>query len=621
MSASGSDYEQLLRNIDDPFMLVDLNHIILTINDALMQVSGMGREQLIGAHCYRIFHDADTPPDDCPLEELKLSGTAVSRDMEFQPLGCWFRTSVWPLTDDGGVGRVLHLAQDVTSQVAAATALAASEKRLHRMFEDFPECILTIALSGDLLEANRAGLELLGCDPGDGKAGADIDWDAFRGFSRWQDLAGELRDNGSFSNREVILSGVDGAERIVLLTAHVIQDDGDNAHRFQVIVKDVSAYKRASVTMLQGMKMESLGRLAGGIAHGFNNALTAIRGYSDLAATRVAGNSDALEYLAELQKAVEKASGLTRQLLVFSSTEGVATHPVDLGEVIAEEAGKLARQAGDDYTIEPVIAPDLWLVEADVGLLGQVLMIMVNNAREAMPDGGRIQIAAENISPDQPAAGAQYQSVRITISDEGEGIVPENLARVFDPFFSTREAGRNSGMGLAIAHSIIRQHGGWIDVESAPGEGASFSINLPRFQAEQEEAAAIAPRPAVRPSGRKILLVEDEPEVRRMAFTWLSRNGYQVFSAQDAREARVIFEREQGDIDLVFSDMVMPGESGFNLVLSLLEQKPQLRAMIASGYSGEDARQTEIETRGISFMQKPYALVVLLEQIDRILDQ
>lgn len=541
--------------------------------------------------------------------------------MEMQSLGCWFRTSVWPLAGDGGVDQVLHLWQDATDRVAAEAALAASEKNLRNMFDDSPEGILSISASGKLLDLNRAARELLG-DHGDSTAGIAPDWDATWGLSGWQELAGELRDHRAIKNREVILRGVDGVERTALLTAHAAHDDGDNDHRIQAIIKDVSAYKRAEAMMLQGMKLDSLGRLAGGIAHDFNNALTVIRGYADLTAASVAGNSVAVEYLIELQRTVDKASGLTRQLLVFSNTEGVDTHLVDPGEVIAEKASELARQAGDNFSIEHVVAPDLWPVEADVGLLGQVLTIMVKNAEEAMPDGGTIQVAAENISPDRPAAGAIHdQSVRITIRDDGEGITPENLARVFDPFFTTREASSSTGMGLAIAHSIVRQHGGWIDVESAPGEGSSFSIHLPRIDADQEEAAAMAPQPAARPSGRKVLLVEDEPGVREVAATWLSRNGYQVFAAHDAREARVIFKRGQGDFDLVFSDLVMPGESGLNLVLSLLEQKPELCAIIASGYGGDDARQAEIEARGIQFMQKPYALVELLEQIDRMLDQ
>lgn len=623
MESAGHDYDQLIQAVADPMMLVDADHKILAINDAVLQATGMDREQLIGSSCNRIFHGADVPPDDCPLEAMRLTGRPVARDMEIQPFDCWFRTSVWMLPGAEGSRKVLHLGQDVTERVAAEAALAAHEKRLRNLFEDSPEAMFCIAASGELLEVNRAGRELLGSDPGEGDDGNMPDWDAARGFGAWEELMGELRGLGFIKDREVSLLGGDGVTRTVLLTAHLAQDEVEGAIRVQAIVKDVSVQKRLEAMMLQAMKMDGLGRLAGGIAHGFNNALTAIRGYADLTAASLAGNSDAFEYLAGLQQAVDKASGLSRQLLVFSSSEGVEARTVHLGDLIVEKASELSRGTDNRYLIETAVEPDLWPVEADAALLGQVLTIILENARDAMPDGGRIQVGAVNASPDQPVQGSviKQKAVCITVRDEGEGIPPDNLERIFDPFFSTRTVSSSDGMGLAIAHSIVRQHGGWIDVESAPDKGTVFNICLPRIHAAGDETAAEPRQPAVRTGGRKILLVEDEPGVRGVAITWLSRNGYDVFAASDAREARVIFEREQGDFDIVFSDLVMPGESGLNLVLSLLGQKPDLGAVIASGYGGEDARQAEIEARGIRFVQKPYALVELLEELDRLLDQ
>jgi PAS domain S-box-containing protein len=405
--------------------------------------------------------------------------------------------------------------------------------------------------------------------------------------------------------------------------------DGDGRPvRMVGTIQDVSdlaraqeARERAQAQLLQAQKMEAVGLLAGGVAHDFNNLLTTIMGYAELAAQRTGGPEDPLgSHLAEIRRAAERAAALTRQLLLFSRRQPMAFVPQDLKARVGDLVRMLGRLIGERVEVATELADDLWPVRADGVSIDQMIVNLAINARDAMPDGGRLTIGAENVTLSEADAeafpeGRAGQVVRLAVSDTGTGMDPETLARVFEPFFTTKEPGQGTGLGMSVAHGIARQHGGWIGAESTPGKGTTFAIFLPRVG---EEVVAEAPReapPEVDGAGRRVLVVEDEPAVLAFAHTALTRGGYEVTAAGTAREALALFEREEGAFALVFSDVVLPDQNGLKLVDELQSRRADVNVLLCSGYPDPQAGWAAVEERGLRFIQKPYSLAALLAAV------
>ncbi len=382
--------------------------------------------------------------------------------------------------------------------------------------------------------------------------------------------------------------------------------------------------KLAQGQLLQAQKMEAIGRLAGGVAHDFNNLLTAITGYTDLTLLGLDKDHQLRPHVLEVKKAAERAAGLTRQLLAFSRRQPLAPQILSLGDVVGNMEAMLRRLIGEDVKLVTEISKDLPGVKADAGQLEQVIVNMAVNARDAMSSGGRLTLTASSVTvtPDDLGDCADARPgkyVRLTISDNGEGIPPDIRARIFEPFFTTKARGQGTGLGLAGAYGIICQHEGWIDVESAVGAGTAFHIHLPAHQPlvpVEEEA-----RPEERDrsgQGEQILLVEDEDAVRTFAIRALTASGYEVTATASAEEALALFKKNRGRFDLVFSDVVLPGKSGVTLAEELLALDPKMDILLSSGYTDEKSQWGEIQERGYEFLQKPYELTNLLDKIGNI---
>jgi len=618
MAKAGQEWENLFQSIVDPVMVIGLDYRVLRANDAAAGAIGLAEAELEGCLCHEIFHDSASPPKECPLGQLKKTGGAASCDVPVQVLDRWFTVTVSPLKDDGGFDRVLHLARDVTDRRRAESALLASERRFRSLFEESPDAIFYLSVDGSVLDVNGAGLRLLGYDSAAGPARLDLERDMLLGHSEVEELMGEIAATGFIRDRELRLRRRDGAVADVLLTANAVNLETGGATHIQAIARDITQQKHVQAMLLQSLRLDGISRLARGIAHDFNNILTAVRGYGDLAAMGLEVGSPVLDDLEEMQRAIDRAEDLARRLLVFSNDARIEARPLCLEEAVSKRVHSLELLAGEGCELDVSFGEGLWPVRADAVLIGRLLMCLVENARESMPAGGTISISVENVAepPLQDGLPLAAGAVRITVSDEGTGIDAEHLPRIFEPFFSVGRGEGRDGMGLAVAFGIVRQHGGWITAASEPGEGSSFDIYLPRSRGEEDERDSLPPGGGGGGGEEVILLVEDEPSVREAALTWLSRNGFRVLPACDAGEAGDIFEREEGRIDLVFSDMVMPGESGLELLQRLLEIKPGLGAIIASGYGGD-----EVEAQGIRFLQKPYSLSRLLSLVREVLDR
>jgi PAS domain S-box-containing protein len=425
-----------------------------------------------------------------------------------------------------------------------------------------------------------------------------------------------LRQNGSVVWAHVSVSLLRGAA---------------DAATFLVQIQDITERRAAEAgraqleaQLRQAQKMEAVGQLAGGVAHDFNNLLAVIMGHSDLMLS-VIDERDPLHQDAEaIRQASERAASLTHQLLAFSRRQLLQPQVVDLNALVEKMAGMLRRLIGEPIGLDTQLTPALGRVSADPGQIEQVVMNLALNARDAMPDGGRLLLATTNAVLDRefaerhPGAGLGPQVV-LTVRDTGAGMSAETQARIFEPFFTTKEPGKGTGLGLSTVYGIVKQHRGYVGVQSAPGEGTTFRIYLPRVDAEPAPVPVGAGR-ATSPGGSEtILLVEDEAAVRSLMRKMLAQQGYAMLEAPDGPAALEVASRHAGPIHLLLTDVVMPRMRGRELAERLRGTRPDVRVLFVSGYT-DDALGAPALPSGAAFLTKPFAPDALLRQVRALLD-
>ncbi|HXS99241.1 MAG TPA: response regulator [Elusimicrobiota bacterium] len=373
--------------------------------------------------------------------------------------------------------------------------------------------------------------------------------------------------------------------------------------------------------LVQAQKMESIGRLAGGVAHDFNNILTAINGYAHFLITELKPGDSKRADAEEIKKAGERAAGLTRQLLAFSRQQVLQPKIVELNALIGNIGNMLRRIIGEDLTLASRLGENLGRVKVDPGQIEQVVLNLVVNARDAMPGGGTISILTANVEAAEAAAAAPWAVVRephvmLSVSDTGTGMDEKTQARLFEPFFTTKEQGKGTGLGLSTVYGIVKQSGGQIAVESAPGKGTTFRIYLPRVAEEPHDEAPVETKEAGTPHGAAtILLVEDDDVVRRYSARLLSERGYAVLEAADGAQAIRLSDGSKEPIHLLFTDLVMPGIRGDDLAALLTKKRPEMRVIFTSGYTSAGlVRQDSLPARA-AFLQKPVDPAALLNAV------
>jgi two-component system, cell cycle sensor histidine kinase and response regulator CckA len=402
--------------------------------------------------------------------------------------------------------------------------------------------------------------------------------------------------------------------------------DGSTPVGLQSILRDVSERKRLEKQLWASQKMEAVGQLAGGIAHDFNNILTIILGYTKLASESIDTHHPVFRDLTGIRKAVERASSLTRQLLAFSRRQVLRPTVLHLNGVVNDLDKLLKRLIGENIVLVTDLDPNAGMVKADQGQVEQVLMNLVINARDAMPDGGRIAVTVRNAELTAEDA-LEYHYVQvgsyvmIEVADTGIGMDEETIAHIFEPFFTTKEAGKGTGLGLATVYGIVRQSGGYIWAYSDPGQGASFRVFLPRTTEAPTETGTLTEDRVSRNGVEVVLLVEDEDELRSLLRDTLLRKGYKVLEAMNGRDALRVAEEYQGAIHLTVTDMVMPIMGGRDLAERLATARPQTPVVFMSGYLNDSA----VHHRGLHssahFLQKPFEPAMLAEKIREVLDR
>jgi two-component system cell cycle sensor histidine kinase/response regulator CckA len=421
-----------------------------------------------------------------------------------------------------------------------------------------------------------------------------------------------------------------GREKVAQLFARRLAERTGRARGLILHFIDLTDQKNLEVQFAQSQKMQAIGQLAGGVAHDFNNLLTAMIGFCDLLLLRHKPGDHSFSDIMQIKQNANRAANLVRQLLAFSRQQTLQPRVLNITDVLAELSNLLRRLIGENIELKMMHGRDLGLVKVDQGQLEQVIINLAVNARDAMPTGGGLTILTSNLSLSQPLHREHEEMpvgdyVAIEVIDTGTGIPKENLGRIFEPFFSTKEVGSGTGLGLSTVYGIVRQTGGFIFVDSALGEGTKFTIYLPRHQeapaaAAPEAEAGVRDRTSSDLTGTgTILLVEDEDAVRVFSARALRNKGYQVLEARSGEAALTLLSTEMHRIDLLVSDVVMPQMDGPTLIRHVREQRPDLKVIFISGYAEDRFRDQMDSGANIYFLPKPFSLKQLAGKVKEVL--
>ena len=476
--------------------------------------------------------------------------------------------------------------------------------------------------SGQVIDVNPAGLALLGYSTREELFQVDLARDVYVDPDERAEIFRLVRQNG-YHSFETRLRRKDKREILVQGSVTTMHGDDGQTVGYLAILRDITAQRQTEDQLRQSQKMEAVGRLAGGIAHDFNNLLTAINGYCDLL-LETTGSEPQRSYAREIAAAGSRAAEMTAKLLTLSRQQILIKKAVLLSELVRGLEGLLKRLIGEDIALETEFAGDTGQVLVDPGQLEQAVLNLAINARDAMPRGGLIHISCRRCPASTPREPifCPHDLVCLEVRDSGHGIDAEHMNHLFEPFFTTKEAGKGTGLGLAMVYAMVRQAGGSIEVDSVPGRGASFKLYFPRLEDHKAEAAT-APRSAGQlPRGQeKVLLVEDEPLVREIVREQLRRQGYDVTTARDGEEALQLVDGRDPFFDLLLSDVVMPGMSGPELAQRLLERCPGLRVLFISGYADTFTLAHGLRVAEQEVLQKPFTSRLLAERVRAVLDR
>jgi PAS domain S-box-containing protein len=415
----------------------------------------------------------------------------------------------------------------------------------------------------------------------------------------------------------------DGTLVNVSLTLSPIRDDAGEIIGISHVAREITVDRQNEEKLRLSQKMEAVGRLAGGIAHDFNNLLTIITGYTVLLQRWLEGDPEGRAMLEQVLGAATRAAELTGQLLAFSRRQVAQLGPVDFNEVISGMQSMLQRLIGEDIIIESRLDPELWRVRADRGQLGQVIMNLAVNARDAMPGGGKIVIRTGNWMVERAYSGEQIgfapgDYVRVLFSDTGRGMDAATRAHVFEPFFTTKELGHGTGLGLPTVYGIVRQSGGQISVYSEVGSGTTFAIYLPREEAVETDDPVS--ETGERMGDETVLVVEDEPALRKLVTSVLRSSGYEVLEAANMEDAVRAGDAHSTEVRLLLTDVVMPGGNGRQLASLLSNRHADLKVLFMSGYSEHVLLEKTLAESSTSFLQKPFTPAQLLRKVRDVLD-
>jgi two-component system, cell cycle sensor histidine kinase and response regulator CckA len=620
----------LLDALADVIVTVDDVGLVLYVNSAVQRLLGYRPKDVIGRSVFDLLH-----PADC---SKALRGFAsMQRRQEVMASLClrcrrhdggWASVEVlgFDRRDDPEVGAIVLQARGLHGLPFRDENQRPGDEYLREAFQHAPLGLAVTAPSGRFVQVNPAFEAITGYQerelgardidslvhPDDRTNYRDLlarvlvgELPAFTAEQRWfRREGGPVWVRASVS----LIHGAGGELRVITL------------------LQNITEQRRLEEQCRQAQKMEAIGRLASGVAHDFNNIITVVNGYGDILLQNLPPEEQTQRgLLHQICKAGERGAALTRQLLIFSRRQFVSPAVIDLRQVVAEAGLLLRRLIGEDVEYETCGEADLWLVKADPGQMEQALMNLVVNARDALPDGGKIVIEAKNVHLDD-CYSATHPEVRpgpyvlLAVSDNGCGMPPEVKAHMFEPFFTTKEPGKGTGLGLATVYGIVKQAGGHVDVYSEPGLGTTCKLYLPRCETPQEAGMLAASAEPLPRGSESILLVEDEEAVRDLGQRVLQDLGYQVFVAADGAEALQVAGAQPRPIDLLLTDVVMPRLGGRAVADQLRRRQPGLKVLYLSGYTDDAVVRHGVLEQDVPFLQKPFGPHMLARRVRAVLD-
>ncbi|MDB6168214.1 MAG: Multi-sensor hybrid histidine kinase [Verrucomicrobia bacterium] len=528
-----------------------------------------------------------------------------------------------------GLGRLIPAVSRALAEVAERTQRQAAEKRFREMAENIRDVFWTATPDGRSLTYVSPAFEQVFGHPIAELVAQPALWlenVVEEDRPRVEAALGQLKE-GNASRAEYRIVRSDGTTRWIEGRGYPLRDYDQKVTHTVGIATDITDRKQLESQLLQAQKMEAIGQLAGGVAHDFNNILTVIIGNAGLMLNAGNLSPDQEKFLKQIYTAGERAASLTRQLLMFSRKQAVNRCTLDVNKVIEEVAQMLGRLIGENIRLELILPTGVPPVVADAAMMEQILMNLAVNARDAMPKGGLLSIATKRVALDDIAsyehpARRPGDFVSIKVRDTGAGIPADVLPRMFEPFFTTKAPGDGTGLGLATVFGIVQLHEGWIEVESPPGQGASFEIFLPAVMDPLVVPVNSASPFVLRGGKETVLLVEDERPVREFAVAVLEHFGYRVLQAASGVQALEVWKWHAAKISLLLTDLVMPdGMTGVELAQRLHGEKPALRVVFTSGYSSEMASRVFALQHEIPFLQKPYVPETLSRAVRDALDK
>jgi PAS domain S-box-containing protein len=519
--------------------------------------------------------------------------------------------------------------QMLEGEVGLRTADLVESERLYRStFDAAPVGIVHVDADGRWLRVNQRLCDLLGYSR------EELQSVAIQELIQSEEVAGEAESFRQMAagtrDRHVVdekrYRRRDGSFVWARVNMSVHRDAEGQSQHFISVIEDITERRMLEGQVRQANKMDAIGQLASGVAHDFNNLLTVILGFGEIMSADAAMAAQHKKDLAEIMKAARRASGLTKQLLAFSRQQVLNTAPLDVNGLIKDMTGMLGRLIGENIEVRLVLAPHLSLALADRSQMEQVVMNLVVNARDAMPGGGNVTIETRDVQLENSALheetimGGHY--VMLAVSDTGVGMTNETQRRLFEPFFTTKETGKGTGLGLSTTYGIVKQSKGYIWVYSEPGRGTSFKVYMPRSTRDVSlQAVSPVVTAPVKAASETVLLVEDEAGVRKLSRRILDNAGYRVLEAANGDDAEKLFAHHADSIDLVVTDVVMPGCGGPELLSRLQVRAPALRVLYMSGYTEQSAAHKLGIDRGLPFVQKPFTAAEFVRQVREALDR
>jgi len=507
----------------------------------------------------------------------------------------------------------------------AETAARRSEQRLQDLFENTKDILFTLDLDGNITALNRSGEEVLGLSRSDALQHNIASLVAPEHQAACHEMMRRILDEEPSQHFEINLIRKDGRKVILEVSARLIQSGGKK-EGVQGIARDVTERRRLENIARQSQKFEAIGRLSGGLAHDFNNLLCVISGHTEVLSERLDPTDSAIHNVNQIRKAADSAAVLTRQLLAFSCKQLFHPRTLALNTVILETRKLLGRLIGEHIEFVTALDPALGHVRVDPVQVEQVLMNLVLNARDAMPQGGKLTIETSNINLDENQKSKHSyvpagNYVQFSVTDTGVGMNEETLSRIFEPFYSTKELGKGTGLGLATVYGIIKQSGGFIWVYSESGHGTSFKIYLPRVDTPLTPLRPSKPLEGIRTGSETVLLVEDAEPLRTLTKEILERCGYTVLEAANGIEAIQVAHNSHAPIHLLLTDVIMPIMGGEQLAAQLSRVRPNIKVLYMSGYPNEGMAWSGIPASRVVLLEKPFTREILMRTLRQVLDE